>query len=84
MTTAPAVESPAAKSPAVEFQFVSEQAGAAPGVWPSRLFVEEQSPGAIVTLSLLPRTADLDVVRVTTVDLSPGVVVGSRVCRQSR
>ena len=80
MTTAPAVESPAAKSPAVEFQFVSEQAGAAPGVWPSRLFVEEQSPGAIVTLSLLPRTADLDVVRVTTVDLSPGVVVGRATC----
>ena len=80
MTTAPAVESPAAKSPAVEFQAVSEQAGAAPGVWPSRLFVEEQSPGAIVTLSLLPRTADLDVVRVTTVDLSPGVVVGRATC----
>ena len=74
------VASQAVKSPAVESPAVSEQVGAAPGVWPSRLFVEEQSPGAIVTLSLLPRTADLDVMRVTTVDLSPGVVVGRATC----
>ena len=53
---------------------------ATPGVWPSRLFVEEQAPGATLTLSLLPRVADVDVVRVTTVDLSPVVVVGRAAC----
>jgi hypothetical protein len=57
-----------------------EQGGAAPGVWPSRLFIEEQTAGATVTLSLLPRIADLDVMRVTTVDLSPVVVVGRAAC----
>ena len=68
------------QTPAGQTQAGSEQAGLAPGVWPSRLFVEEQTAGAIVTLSLLPRTADLDVTRVTTVDLSPGVVVGRATC----
>lgn len=58
----------------------SEPAVATPGVWPSRLFVEEQAPGATVMLSLLPRIADVDVVRVTTVDLSPVVVVGRAAC----
>jgi hypothetical protein len=57
-----------------------EQGGAAPGVWPSRLFIEEQTAGATVTLSLLSRIADLDVMRVTTVDLSPVVVVGRAAC----
>ena len=57
-----------------------EQGGAAPGVWPSRLFIEEQTAGATVTLSLLSRIPDLDVARVTTVDLSPGVVVGRAAC----
>lgn len=53
---------------------------AAPGIQPSRLFVEEQAAGVTVRLSLLPRTVDLDVVRVTTIDLSPGVVVGRAAC----
>ena len=57
-----------------------EQGAAAPGVWPARLFIEQQAPGATVTLSLLPRIADMDVVRVTTVDLSPVVVVGRAAC----
>ncbi|NDF75982.1 MAG: hypothetical protein EB133_03735, partial [Betaproteobacteria bacterium] len=57
-----------------------EQGGATPGVWPSRLLIEEQTAGAKVTLSLLSRIADLDVVRVTTVDLSPVVVVGRAAC----
>ena len=52
----------------------------APGVWPARLFLEEQAPRAAVRLSLVPRTASLNVARVTTVDLSPGVVVGRAVC----
>lgn len=59
---------------------VPQPADAAPGVWPARLFVEEQGPGTTVTLSLLPHAADLDVARVTTVDLSPGLVVGRAAC----
>jgi hypothetical protein len=57
-----------------------EQGGGAPGVLSSRLFIEEQTAGATVTLSLLPRIADLDVMRVTTIDLSPVVVVGRAAC----
>jgi hypothetical protein len=57
-----------------EEQAGAESDDAAPGVWPARLFVEEQGPGTTVTMSLLPRAADLDVARVTTVDLSPGLV----------
>lgn len=49
-------------------------------VLPARLFVEQQGPHATVVVSLLPRTAELDVSRVTTVDLSPGVVVGRAAC----
>ena len=59
---------------------VAEQGDTTPGVWPGRLFVEEQAPGANVTLALLPRIATVDVARVTTVDLSPGVVVGRAAC----
>ena len=58
----------------------SDLQGAAPGIQPSRLYVEEQAAGVTVRLSLLPRTVDLDVVRVTTIDLSPGVVVGRAAC----
>jgi len=57
--------------------------GAAPAAADSlsaRLFVEEQGPDVVVRLALLPREADLDVARVTTVDLSPGVVVGRAMC----
>jgi hypothetical protein len=61
-------------------QAVEEFGETAPGVWPSQVFVEEQAAGATLKLSLLPRIADLDVVRVTTVDLSPGVVVGRAAC----
>ena len=57
-----------------------DQGGGGPGVWPSRLFIEEQTAGATVTLSLLPRIADLDVMRATTIDLSPVVVVGRAAC----
>jgi hypothetical protein len=55
-----------------------DEAVAAAG--PARLFVEEQGPGASVTLSLAPRAAELDVARVTTVDLSPGLVVARAAC----
>lgn len=58
----------------------NEQARAAPGVRPSRLFIEDQAPRPTVTVSLLPRIADMDVARVTTVDLSPVVVVGRAAC----
>ena len=51
-----------------------------PGVLSSRLFIEEQAAGATVSLSLLSRIADLDVMRVTTIDLSPVVVVGRAAC----
>jgi len=54
--------------------------GMALGAQEPRLFIEEQGPDAVVSLSLLPRTPDLDVARVTTVDLSPGVVMGRAVC----
>jgi hypothetical protein len=54
--------------------------GAEAGVAPARVFVEEESPQAAVTLSLAPRAAMLDVARVTAVDLSPGVVVGRAAC----
>lgn len=57
-----------------------ESAVAPDGVQPARVFVEEQSPQATVTLSLAPRVAVLDVARVTAVDLSPGVVVGRAAC----
>jgi hypothetical protein len=57
-----------------------DEEGGTPGVWPSRMFIEEQTAGATVTLSLLPRIADLDVMRVTTIDLSPVVVVGRAAC----
>ena len=55
-------------------------AAAGVDVLPARLFVEQQGPHARVAVSLLPRTAELDVARVTTVDLSPGVVVGRAAC----
>jgi len=55
-------------------------AAAGVDVLPARLFVEQQGPHATVAVSLLPRTAALDVARVTTVDLSPGVVVGRTAC----
>jgi hypothetical protein len=57
-----------------------EQGAGAPGILSSRLFIEEQTAGATVTLSLLSRIADLDVMRVTTIDLSPVVVVGRAAC----
>ncbi|MFM8804870.1 MAG: hypothetical protein ACKOK8_13330, partial [Planctomycetia bacterium] len=53
---------------------------AAAGGRPARLFLEEQGPGPSVILSLVPRVAELDVARVTTVDLSPGLVVARAAC----
>jgi len=50
------------------------------GVLPATFFLEEQSPRAVVMLSLAPRTAAVDVARVTTVELSPGLVVGRAAC----
>ncbi|MFM8892121.1 MAG: hypothetical protein ACKOTB_10975, partial [Planctomycetia bacterium] len=53
---------------------------ASPGVSPAEVFVEEQAPASTVALEILPRRADLDLKRVTTVDLSPGQVVGRASC----
>ncbi len=76
----PTAEAPEPVANATTPRVGSEDQGSTPGVLPSRLFVEEQAPGATMKLSLLPRTADLDVARVTTIDLSPGVVVGRAAC----
>jgi len=76
----PTAEDPDAVDAVTPSRAGSDALGAAPGVAPSRFFLEEQASGAAVNLSLLPRTADLDVARVTTVDLSPGVVVGRATC----
>jgi len=56
------------------------QPNTSPWIGPARLFVEQQAPDGSVILSLLPRIASLDLARVTTVDLSPGVIVGRAVC----
>jgi hypothetical protein len=50
------------------------------GVVPARVYVEEQSPSASVTVTLTPRAAVLDVARVTAVDLSQGIVVARTTC----
>lgn len=76
----PVEQHPAAETAATPMRLWSEPLGTAPGVAPSRMFVEEQTAGATVTLSVRPRTPDIDVTRVTTVDLSPGVVVGRAAC----
>jgi hypothetical protein len=65
---------------AAERAEAEESAVVPDGVQPARVFVEEQSPQATVTLALAPRVAVLDVARVTAVDLSPGVVVGRAAC----
>ncbi|MFM1904376.1 MAG: hypothetical protein RLZZ440_2276, partial [Planctomycetota bacterium] len=46
----------------------------------SRLFLEHQSPTAAATIAVGPREAAFDTARVTTVDLSPGTVLGRAAC----
>lgn len=50
------------------------------GARPALLHVESQSASATVALRLMHRPAEVDVARVTTVDVSPGAVVGRAAC----
>lgn len=49
-------------------------------VLPARVYLEHQGPGAAVRAAVVPRTARIDVRRVTVVDFAPGVVVGVATC----
>lgn len=49
-------------------------------VLPARVYLEHQGPGAGVRVAVDPRTARIDVQRVTVVDFAPGVVVGVATC----
>jgi hypothetical protein len=49
---------------------------ASAGIEPARLFLEYQSPAAEAALALGPREAAFDATRVTTIDISPGTVLG--------
>lgn len=55
-------------------------AAPATGEQPARLHVEAQSAAAAIALKLTRRPAEVDVARVTTVDVSPGAVVGRAAC----
>lgn len=46
----------------------------------AEMHFEHQSPGASVTVTLRPRPAELDVVRVTTTEISPRIVLGRATC----
>ncbi len=45
-----------------------------------RLFLEHQSPSATARIAVGPRTPSFDTARVTTVDVSPGTVLGRAAC----
>lgn len=47
---------------------------------PAVVFVEQQGPAAALTLALKPRDPQLDVARVTTVELSPNAVLARAAC----
>jgi hypothetical protein len=49
---------------------------ASAGIEPARLFLEYQAPAAEAALAIGPREAGFDVARVTTIDISPGTVLG--------
>lgn len=58
-----------------------EQGDTAGGqIVPARVYLEHQGPGAAVRVAVVPRTARIDVQRVTVVDFAPGVVVGVATC----
>ena len=50
------------------------------GVVPARVYLEQQAPGTEARVSVVPRTARIDVARVTVVDFAPGIVVGIATC----
>lgn len=60
----------------------ADEQGDTPGgqVVPARVYLEHQGPGAAVRVAVVPRTARIDVQRVTVVDFAPGVVVGVATC----
>jgi mRNA-degrading endonuclease toxin of MazEF toxin-antitoxin module len=45
-----------------------------------RLFLEHQAPNAVARIAVRPRSPALDTARVTTIDLSPGTVLGRAAC----
>lgn len=49
-------------------------------VSPARVYLEHQGPGANLRAAVVPRTARIDVRRVTVVDFAPGVVGGVTTC----
>lgn len=57
-----------------------EQDGGDGQVLPARVYLEHQGAGAGVRVAVVPRTARIDVRRVTVVDFAPGVVVGVATC----
>ena len=59
---------------------ISEARAAAVGVRGPRAHVEQQGPSARVRVLVVPRDAELDVARVTTVDIAPTVVLGRAAC----
>lgn len=50
------------------------------GVVPARVYLEHQGPNAEARIAVVPRTARIDVARVTVVDFAPGIVVGVATC----
>lgn len=57
----------------------ADGAAALPGS-PPRVALEHQGPDATVHAIVAPRGADLDIARITTVDVSPGIVLGRTAC----
>ena len=51
-----------------------------PGIRPPRVHVEQQAADPVLRVAVAPRTAEWEVARVTTIDLSPGVVLGRAAC----
>lgn len=50
------------------------------GVLPSLVHIEQQGSRADITVATEWRVADVEVARVTTVDVSPGIVIGRAAC----
>jgi hypothetical protein len=55
-------------------------AGGSSRLSPPRVALEHQGPDAAAKVIVNPRVAELDIARVTTVDVSPGVVLGRTAC----
>ncbi|MFM8435879.1 MAG: hypothetical protein ACKOBP_11170, partial [Planctomycetia bacterium] len=58
----------------------AEAATGAAGVVPARVYLEHQGPAAETRVAVVPRTAQIEVARVTVVDFAPGIVVGVATC----